>query len=527
MNALVFQIKLLQPVLATQVGAGEENSATAYDYIPGSAIRGAVIQKYLSEHPGVDLARDHTPRKLFFDGSVCYLNGYLAWEHAGDFQRMLPKPLSWRESKNASEDDVVPVYDFALQKKPDLASPKSPPGSFAFYKGNNGKQVVITSPRRHLQVHNASDKRLVKKQGESYVYRYDAIEAGQIFVATIASADQSALDEILQLLEGSEINLGGSRSAQYGKVKITEIKNVENWLEYPQTPHGKSSEVNSSKKVSITFLSDAILRDEKGQYCTDLRSIVPAEPLAVFAQTGIVGGFNRKWGLPLPQAPVIRAGSVFVYKEGDVDKANLEKWAGEGIGERRVDGFGRLAVDWSHGGEFKRLNKVESSKQGEPEYPSSEPLSEQDARIVNLVYEHRLRTRLEENLAGAVASIEISVGETTRITNTQLSRLRQAVMNAHQRSDFTSITELLDSLKGSRKQFLSARVDNQELLKWVEDGIGVEQKIWNQHLNKNLGETTDVDGKSLLTDKLKVEYVTRLLDGLLRKTSRANRQEAE
>ena len=36
MNALLFQLRLLQPVLASQVGAGEENSTTTLPYIPGS-----------------------------------------------------------------------------------------------------------------------------------------------------------------------------------------------------------------------------------------------------------------------------------------------------------------------------------------------------------------------------------------------------------------------------------------------------------------------------------------------------------
>ncbi len=72
MNALLFQLRLLQPVLASQVGAGEENSTTTLPYIPGSAIRGAVIREYLQIHRGEDISQTDTGRKLFFNGSVCY-----------------------------------------------------------------------------------------------------------------------------------------------------------------------------------------------------------------------------------------------------------------------------------------------------------------------------------------------------------------------------------------------------------------------------------------------------------------------
>ena len=47
MNALTFQIHLHEPVLVTQVGSGDSNSAVGFDFIPGSVIRGALIGRYL------------------------------------------------------------------------------------------------------------------------------------------------------------------------------------------------------------------------------------------------------------------------------------------------------------------------------------------------------------------------------------------------------------------------------------------------------------------------------------------------
>ncbi len=52
MKAILYRLRLLEPVLVAQAGAGEENSAVALPYIPGSAIRGALAARWLAGHPG-------------------------------------------------------------------------------------------------------------------------------------------------------------------------------------------------------------------------------------------------------------------------------------------------------------------------------------------------------------------------------------------------------------------------------------------------------------------------------------------
>jgi CRISPR-associated protein Csx10 len=73
MNALIFQIRTLQPLLVAQLGSGEENSSTAYNFIPGSVLRGVAISRYLETCKVADAAQDPVCRHLFFDGAVRYL----------------------------------------------------------------------------------------------------------------------------------------------------------------------------------------------------------------------------------------------------------------------------------------------------------------------------------------------------------------------------------------------------------------------------------------------------------------------
>ena len=47
MKAIPYRLHLLEPVLVSQAESGEENSAVGLPFIPGSAIRGALVARYL------------------------------------------------------------------------------------------------------------------------------------------------------------------------------------------------------------------------------------------------------------------------------------------------------------------------------------------------------------------------------------------------------------------------------------------------------------------------------------------------
>lgn len=65
------------------------------------------------------------------------------------------------------------------------------------------------------------------------------------------------------------------------------------------------------KQLIVTLLSDTLLQDpETGAYCTDLKAALGVEAEERFVRLHKVGGFNRKWNLPLPQAEAISAGPV-------------------------------------------------------------------------------------------------------------------------------------------------------------------------------------------------------------------------
>ncbi|MDX2163377.1 MAG: CRISPR-associated RAMP protein Csx10, partial [bacterium] len=107
MKTLYYHLRLLQPALVTAL-EGDPNSAVAFDYIPGSVIRGMMIGLF-TRHNGVQEldASDTAKRRTFFSDNVQYLNAYPVVNGT----RTLPVPKSWHVQKGES----APIYDFAWE----------------------------------------------------------------------------------------------------------------------------------------------------------------------------------------------------------------------------------------------------------------------------------------------------------------------------------------------------------------------------------------------------------------------------
>lgn len=552
MKALTFDIYLLQPVLISKIGSGEENSSSSSDFISGSVIRGAIIQKYLQHHPDEDISTSAQGRELFFNNTTFYINGYL---RDNDGCRMLPTPLSWRKEKDTSLNSGTKIWDFAIDVAQNASQPQLPGVGYALLKETG---AIFSSPEKYLQIHNASETRGEKKADQSFVFRYDTLAKGQVFSAAIISKDEKLLNLILDLLKDRDLLLGGSRSAGYGQAlaENVQIQPVEKWDEIPL----KLAKCGESQVTVIELLSDAIIRDDFGQYQLDISSIIakasqkgePIKPVASFVRTHLIGGFNRKWGLPLPQAPAIQAGSIFVYHSADIDQNKLNSILESGCGERRNEGYGRIAVNWNTSKSFlgkhtpPNILDISASDQA-----NNRELTPEMTQTIERILERDMRNLLEGKLAHALAKLSL----TGPISNSQLSRVRQVVMNMDKTKGYDPINEHLNGLKDAKKQFDRARVKelkglknysedkkpgngNQQgennaqetpkftifpLLDWLQKGLGKEELIWKIYLQPDEKDQLLITGvKQEIAQAVKVEYVSRLLDGLFKKASRMN-----
>lgn len=504
MKALTFNLRLIEPVLAARPESGEENSSTSYNFIPGSMIRGALIKRYTSS----SLLDDTQGRRLFLEGQLRFLNAYPYY--LSEKIRMLPRPASWMVAKDQADEPGAAVHDFAVKVDTQLGNTKNPKGD---YCARVNSAVELYTPASQVNVHNASDDPSVKVAGKSFVYRYETIAAGEMLSAAIIGDDVTALNLIKTLL-GTEVLLGGSHTAGYGRAQVMDVVLEENdWHEY-------APDATPADAVIVTLLSDTIVRGKDGQVAGDLDdalgsalSIQGLKHIRTYKRLRISGGFNRKAGLPLPQEWSIQAGSVFVYPAGTIDVARLRGLLEDGLGERRIEGFGRIAINWFTQSQLTR--QPYSVAQLDPQAVS---LSTESAALAKQMATRRLETLLDKRLVEAINGVALSE---FLPQNSQLSRVRTAAQQAMLGKNLKELTTLLNGLKGARAQFERARISGRPMLDWLKDqadqhGIHQSLQIDEHDLPKVAGQTASID------EPLAIEYTARLIDGVMKKAVKQN-----
>lgn len=506
MKAITFLLTTKEPVLATSF-QGDPNSDVSYPYLPGSMIRGALIGRYLKSEglQNTDILTNETVRRLFFDGTTRYLNAYL---NSRRDLRTFPMLLSWRKEKG-DESDSMDIYDFSVDKSNELNSPKSVGENFWV---EEDEYVRFYSVNRRINIHNSRDRKKGRSTDtEGEIFRYDAIDANQTFQGIILCEDKDE-KTILDLINLSNIiRLGGSISAGYGQTEITQVTSHSDWHEIRISPEKRAN--NTLNTLTIILLSDLIFRNSWGQYVAMPPTNLLAEALGkqpqelesslnqnkTYMNSTLIGGFNRKWGLPLPQVPAVAAGSVFVYENVEVSPEIIQQLEADGIGERRIEGFGRIAINWRLE-ESSFIAKL-PEKRDSPSKPKQPPLETKESEyLAKKIAERILRQKLDKLLLGQVEPNKL---ELNKMTNSQLSRLmlvaRQALdMNSRQPLDL-----LLEKLPAkARGQYENLRLE-EKIKGWLNN-----PKDW---IEGYLEPVTIANQTANLTDELALEYTLRLI----------------
>jgi CRISPR-associated protein Csx10 len=512
MKAITYRIRLIEPVLVTQVQSGEENSAIGLPFVPGSALRGVFIDRYRRLYPAADLAADPTARRLFFDDAVCFLHAY-PW--LGNI-RLVPTPLSWQTEKDNAGADAPEIFDFAVDDTKQLKLPKPVKGAFC----SLGKAPALYTPAIVSSVHIGLSEVDVRGKGNA-VYRYDALAAGEVLASVVLVQDDADTAVLEQLITPGEVMLGGAHLAGYGRAAIEDVQVKRRWEEV------ETSDEESGATMIITLLSDTLVRGAHGQLGGDLTAALTAalklapEHLHLdrsYQRLRPIGGYNRKWSLPLPQGWAIQAGSVFIYKAAGLDQAKVRALAQHGIGERRAEGFGRFVVSAQSAASFRgRTPKLAAAP--------AEELSASSKALAQRMANRRLELLLERELMAVVNMVEFNKTP----SNAQLSRVRRAAQQAQHDKNLKPITDLLDDLKSAQKHdFEKARLrahNDVSLLQWTreraEQGDVDVQLIHGASLPMVAGE------RAVLTDEQRVIYTARLVDGIMRQATKANQRREE
>lgn len=360
---LPYTLSLRAPAVLTSLG-GDPNSSRTLPFIPGSALRGAAA--HALGDPGGDADRQQQFRRMILDGSVRFLNAY---PRAAE-RRTLPSPVSLRIDKTVAgvNADEIKVWDLAaFSGQPDKDEAAWPELTLAAlpdpFVSIGAAQPLRVQPGRGSRIHQQRDR----SRGRAWkgvpngietphgaIFAFEFLEAGQEFdgLIQIRVASAAVCEEIAEAIRAAlagPVLLGRSRRGGYGG-NATIV-----WGNPREREVEGQGLVRRDLGANILFCalltSPYVGRNpDSGQIDpTHLaRELVEAlgDRVAIVRRRWtfeLVGGFNRKWRLELPQALTCAAGSVLVLRTtAPIPCVDLLALEHAGLGERRVEGFGRV-----------------------------------------------------------------------------------------------------------------------------------------------------------------------------------------
>ena len=330
------------------------NDVSTLDFIPATTLRGALAAA---------LTRRTPPEQINLRLQACFGEVFPRWTPAfpvkeRDNQICVPMPLTWVEEKgearfgflSTAHVDPLPetVGQYRLIDVPpdgyadDWPLAWKPARSHWLAIDREGiptaEADVPKGNHMHLALHYARqshrEQQLFSRTG---IESSGVIHGFRTFVADPLGILQPA-DQV------RELYLGKRRSAGNGRATLS-------WKSVP--PRFWPGNPPDGGAVLVQLMTDAILPGGSG-------GLLRAPEPEMFPDSGRLGigvksiasdwheypGWSTKWGLPRESALTVAAGSVFRIESGHPDFAAwLETLAAEGIGLRRNEGFGWVAVN--------------------------------------------------------------------------------------------------------------------------------------------------------------------------------------
>lgn len=318
---IYYHITTKEPLVLSQTTA-TTNNHLGLDYIPGSAILGAMAQRVYSQ------LSDEQSFAIFHSGAVRFGPAYPAVNN----EIALPVPAAWHTQK--LDDQLLSNHAATSFVRDDKVQYKQQRNGYIT------SQNVMADVKQGLTTRTALDDQQNVIDGQ--LYTYAIIEAGQSFSGWI-DVENEALWQLIKPLLNGEFNIGRSRSSEFGRVSIYSD------LQSSSQPTAQ----NLANHLVVWCLSDAQCIDEHGQatFAPSLANLINGASGTLNANKSFVRSkklrrFNRARGGLDSEQQLITAGSVLVYDlEQPLTDTQLASLQAKGIGINQQQGLGWVAVN--------------------------------------------------------------------------------------------------------------------------------------------------------------------------------------
>lgn len=524
MKAIPYTLKLKEKVLIGDPAEENPNLAGGFDHIPGSVLRGALIE-VLNKTKQPILSKDEL-YQIFFSGNVAFLNAYPS---TADQKRSLPIPLAFQTAK---DDSGKVVFNLAMEYPQDVQL-KNLSCKYCWINFSDSAYITCSGyqPLRTIRLHNMRPPDTNYDSDEAQLFTYDSLAAGQVFRGWIISEDTNLLKRVAEAASPRKVlslYIGKSRNAEYGKISLEFDQIVDDWQEV------ESEEIDEGNLI-VTLLSDCIIRDPAtGAFTEDLLPVVGKDHKKAFIQMKIVGGYNRTWNMPIPQSRAIAAGSVFVYDSDSDLYKKLKKACVIGVGERTLDGFGRIALNYCRQSEYFFSQGIVEKEREHSLEKENTSLSQTNAEELRAIAERIYLRRARSKITFLMQQVSCQ----RMPSNTQLARLAAVLERQHSllqeelvhngAQNFNELKAFLDGLtKNTREYYQKARVEGKPFDIWLRQLIE-DPSPFSLILSVTLDAFLDVGFDAARYERmLLVEYVSAFLDQVRKKRKQESRGNQE
>ena len=328
----------IEPIVISD-GSSEGMKHSSLSYIPGSMLLGAFANLWKNTHNG------KSDGEVEFD--AMFTNGEILWGHAiptCEDRPCLPVPLSWNYVKNKGR---LPVFASKLSHHPVIINQLRADEDMSVKDSQADKRKKLPqgfvdidtfcTPKINFQrsTHIAlnSNKRMAK---EGQLYSYQAISKGASFCSRIFCTKGQALALKKLLQKDLTIYVGHARSAGYGALQLTNLKEIAS-KDNASLNHGEHSIFLTSDYYATCSWKNPLdaLKDDISKFIKDISWI----DKKTFCQYTRLESFNGLWLLPRPTRHGISSGSVltFTCSKASNIPITMGAWTQEGYGRFLVD----------------------------------------------------------------------------------------------------------------------------------------------------------------------------------------------
>lgn len=346
MQIIEFLIKTEAPVAFAERSNDNILYATK-NYIPGSAVRGALANKYIKSFKLETPHNDENFYNLFLSGKVRFLPAYPVISENLTENEVLVMPLSVMRSKDgkkyidlSGESNVMPGFKKLtgfLQK-----------ADSKYYMPESELKIEMHMSR------NAEIERIKGSSSDGKIFNYEYIEAEQLFKGSFIADEDIAgkFADMLQKINSSVVYLGRSKNAQYGKCAFRVLdKKHQNanisvktgslylLLLTPYIPYGQFQRIDAAAEELIGDINLLLKQN-------NIRGCLHNKNLKLFAAAENIDGYVNVWHTKKTRETAVSAGSLIELKfNGSSEELNkLNTLFYKGFGKNTVEGFGQLRL---------------------------------------------------------------------------------------------------------------------------------------------------------------------------------------